>query len=176
MHEIRLCCPWKKNSLVSYSLIFRFHPLMIWWLSVVTSHFHKVLLLLLVVVGSRGSWGLKVTQEISSPTSCSELGQLWNQTMFPASDTAVSWKPPKMETAQCFWAACSNGWLSSWGKYLSFYPVRYSPFNLYMLLLVFLLYHASDLVLFSLERRRLQRNLHVLTGGYGEDRDKILNW
>lgn len=77
VQETRLCCPWKKNSLVSYSLVFQFHLPMIWWLSLVTSHFHKVLLLLLVAVV-----GWKVLQESSSPASCSELGQLWNQTVF----------------------------------------------------------------------------------------------
>ena len=44
-----------------------------------------------------------------------------------------------------------------------------------MLLAVFPpLCHARDLVSFSLERRRLQRNLRILMGGYWEDRAKLL--
>jgi len=83
---------------------------------------------------------------------------------------------PQWKLHSGFGQPVGNGGLSSWGKYFSFCPVRYSSFYLHMLLVVFLpLCHARDLVSFSMEGRRLQRNLHMLMGGYWEDRAKLLN-
>lgn len=55
-------------------------------------------------VCDHGITGRKGTQEVSSPTSCPNQDQLWDQTLVFKVYPSRSWKPPRIWTAQAFWS------------------------------------------------------------------------